>query len=325
MSADFRFRDTLYRLSNQEQLWSHSSWWDTDNQYIPLCVGQHRVYFGTISNGNDPARMKAYELQSGKLLYEAKTIAHTNSFYGCLDTADYPFGHPLKLLDADQDEVILAFKPHRKHPEHMATIYLISGTDGTLQQSLKVELTGVPQIILSGNRTEFSVISHRHNNPIIRVEIFARLSDGQFAPRRLDIVDPQTTCRPQTLALDPFTHCVMYLVGTQDIPYCAKLVDIIDPNTLASIKSQVRKPVFELRRVDRYLTPIDPGKITLPPSKAVGIRRRSLPKTGVSAKKMRLLDGHRIAIMCDEGDGWDIWTIYLFDFEPRVHDKVIPG
>ncbi|KAL2867839.1 uncharacterized protein BJX67DRAFT_77994 [Aspergillus lucknowensis] len=315
-------RDTLYCLESGRQLWSHDSrfpgYSDDDYAYIPLCVGEKRVYFGTVSSGSRPSRIRAYGLRSGDLLYDAETIAHTATHLGRPDTREYPYGHPLEILKVGKDEVLLAFKPDSKAAEWVATIHLINGADGTLRQGIRIIHAGVPYVALSTNCAEFAIVSHRSHHPIVKIQTFACQNNGEFAASRVDLVDTQTACKAGLLAIDPFADCIVSLVGDRNIPHCAKLVECVDPKVVSSIREQALKAALISPAPFRYLVATDPRQISLPPSsQRARLRRRFPPKAAVNARRMRLRHGHRASLMCNDGDGFDVYTVYLFDFMPK--------
>ncbi|KAL2871203.1 uncharacterized protein BJX67DRAFT_218781 [Aspergillus lucknowensis] len=119
-------QDALFCLNSGHQLWSRPCL-GVEQKYVPMLVGEDRVYFGTVTHGTGPSMLRAYALESGELLYETETIVpHTNCFYGMDDTKGYRFGHPLELLRAGKEELILAFKTEVGFREHIATICLES-------------------------------------------------------------------------------------------------------------------------------------------------------------------------------------------------------
>ncbi|KAL2807951.1 hypothetical protein BJX63DRAFT_410891, partial [Aspergillus granulosus] len=318
-------QDAVFCLASGSQIWSRPYHDDVDQKYVPMIVGEDRVYFGTVTYGHGPAMLRAYALHSGELLYETETVVpHTNCFYGVGDTKSHRFGYPLELLRADKDELILAFKTQRGFRERgfhdrLATIWLINGADGSLRQKTRVILIGHSYVRLSPNRTAFSNISHQDHHPLIKVETFSRQSNGEFAATRVDMVDPQTACEPRWLSLDPFTGCTLALEGKYVTPHCSSLRESVDPDTVSSIEA--KRPLWfsfsGKGGEDRQLTAADTCKISLPPRSRRSIVRRPFPSRHTRAYHVRFTDGYRAVMECEEGN------VYLIDFTPRRYNGLI--
>jgi hypothetical protein len=308
-------RDTLFCLERGSQVWSHAyrRHQNSGPRYVPVLVGDKRVYFGSMTYGDGPSMIRAYALQTSQLLYETETIVpHTNCFYGMDDTKSYCFGHPLELLDMDGDEIILAFKTETGFRQRLATFYLINGEDGSLRQKARVFLIGPAYIRVSPNRTAFSIVSgglgglYRH---LIKVETYSRQSNGQFAATRVDTV----SCEAKLLSLDPFTGRVMTVDSPSEDsrPRCSSLVGVLDSNTHSRMQT-ARQTYFTFPgqcNKGLHLTAADACRITLPPRSNRARVRRPFPKVP-RAVHLRFADGYRAVMECDEG------TIYVFDFAP---------
>ncbi|KAJ0423348.1 hypothetical protein BJY00DRAFT_310473 [Aspergillus carlsbadensis] len=307
-SSGDNFRDTLVCLESASQAWSHAyKRHRNDNpRYVPILVGEQRVYFGSVTYGDGPAMIKAYALQSGELVYETETVVpHSNCFYGMDDTKSYRFGHPLELLNVDGEELILAFKTQVGFREKLATIYLINGRDGSLRQETRVVLIGRSYVRVSPNRTAFSIISHAAHRHLLKAETFSPQSSGEFAATRVDTI----LCEADLLSLDPFTSRV--LAGDSQ-PLCSSLVNVIDPETLSRI--QAAQPAYFTSpgqcSKGLRLTATDPCSVTLPPHSKRARKRRRFPSVPGWAAHLRFADGHRAVMECTDG------AIYVFDFSP---------
>ncbi|KAL3457157.1 hypothetical protein BJX64DRAFT_293411 [Aspergillus heterothallicus] len=306
-------QDTLIRLDNGSQLWSHSRH-DVDIKYIPIMVGEDRVYFGTVTYGTGPAMLRAYALESGELLYESETeVAHTNCFYGMTDTKGHRFGHPLELLKAGKDELILCFKTQSGFREALATIWLINGADGSLRQRIRVLLIGPSYVRLSPNRTAFSIISHRSYRSLIKVDTFSYQSNGQFATTNIDFVDVQTDCKPHLLALNPFAGRLLALDGDHGIPFSSSLVAAVDADAVSHIEANCPRWVSLSckDKEDRVLIATDSRQISLPPRSKRAKVRRPFPSRKEKPYHVRFADGHRAVVE------WAGGNLCVLDFSPR--------
>jgi len=307
-----RVQDGLFCLKSGSQLWSRPCH-GVEQKYVPILVGEDRVYFGTITHGTGPAKLRAYTLGSGELLYETETIVlHTNCLYGMDDTKSYRFGHPLELLRAGKEELILAFKTEAGFRECIATIWLINGADGSLRQKTRVLLIGPSYVRVSPNRTAFSIISHRAYLPLIKVEFFSRQSTGEFAATCVDVVNPQTDCKPHLLSLDPFASCILAVEGNPGSAQCSRLEEAVDPDTVSRIIAQRSAQLWISPRghEDRRLTAVDSCTISLPPRSKRAKVRRPFPSRDFSLHHVRFTAGHRAVIQWVDGN------IFVLDFTP---------
>jgi hypothetical protein len=312
-SSTENVRDTLVCLESGTQVWSHTykRYRDDDPRYVPIMVGQKRVYLGSVTNGDGPAMIKAYALQSGELLYETETVVpHTNCFYGMNDTKNYRFGHPLELLNVDGEEVILALKTQRGFRENLATIHLINCEDASLRQQTRVILIGPSHVRVSPNRTAFSIISHAVHKSLLKVETFTRQRDGQFVATRVDTI----LCKASLLSVDPFTSRLLTVdnPSVDSRPLCSSLVEVTDPDTLS--RTQVVPPTYFTFpgqcNKGLHLTATDACRMTLAPRSRRARKRRPFPKVRRWAAHLRFADGHRVVMECTDG------SVYLFDFAP---------
>ncbi|KAL2840511.1 hypothetical protein BJY01DRAFT_249973 [Aspergillus pseudoustus] len=305
--------DALFCLDTGSQLWCRRCH-GVEQKYVPMLVGEDRVYFGTVTCGSGPSKLRAYALESGELLYDTETIVpHTNCFSGMDDTRGYRFGHPLEFLRAGKEELILAFKTEVGFRNHMATIWLINGADGSLRQKTRALMIGGPSYVrVSPNRTAFSIISHRAYLPLIKVETFARQSNGEFASTCVDVIDPQTDCQPHLLSLDPFAGCILALEGDPASVHCSRLVEAVDPDTVSRIKVKTPAQLLVSPRghEDRQLIPIGSCTISLPPRSKRARLRRPFPSRDSRLHHVRFTDGYRAVIQWVDG------TIFVLDFAP---------
>ncbi|KAK2801144.1 hypothetical protein FQN51_005459 [Onygenales sp. PD_10] len=308
------YRDTVYCLNTGKEVWTRYQPGTGHHQrpfYTPLFVGKERVYF--YPRGK-PEILMAYELRTGKLVYESDVGFRWIPVNGLGYYTILP-SHIIQLISAKNGEFILYTGRHAPYLGPMMEITLIDAANGQSIGKLVVEQESSPSIISdpTANSCTFALISYRRNYPssYIKIQHFSQNpTDGQFSSTGTEIVCLQDQALLDVLAIDPFRHIIASYSG-RPLPYVWPLAECSDPAVYGTVYEDLPG-----RAVDRYWSLKGMCEITLPPQTKRGKKRRPFIPDNAFSNRLRIADG-RVVIWGSLYYANDKKRFYVFDFSHR--------